>query len=145
MSTAAIVTAAQAVLVTAVPTANVMLGIPKSWNDDVLIYLWHDGYTDTRKTTGGNIQRTHVIPIHLLVATAADDSGAELAMMTLTDDIAAAFYTHHRLSGAAANCELKQRDGAHVTGLQYILQGQAEYRNRWWTLTAVEYIVYAEA
>lgn len=143
MSTTAIVQAVQSILQTAVPQATIALGIPSSVPDgETVIYLYHDGSQDADKAGPGIVQRTHTIPIHVLLRMSPGDTAqsAELELMALHDTISDAFYAHHTLNGTCSAATLGQRDmprGAGAGGA-YVFEGTSEYRHRWWTLTAQE-------
>lgn len=140
MSSVLIMQAAQNILQQALPTANVMLGIPRQVNDNAVLYLYHQGYSELPKTTTIQ-QRTHIINIHLLLLAAADDDEAELELMEYNDAIADLFYTHRLLNGTASTSQLRQQGVGAGSGNApaFIVYGQKEYRHRWWTLDAVEY------
>lgn len=140
MSTAAIVLAAQTVLQAAFPEFLVVQGIPRTFNDDRLGYLFHDGSSDTVLTIGGGLRRTHVIAFHLLIRATADDVQAEAELYDLHDRLCDLFYRNHTIGGTTANATLRQRDagGLAVTQTPYVVYGGAEYRHRWWGLEAVE-------
>lgn len=138
MSSAAIIQAAQAILQQALPTANVLLGIPRQVNDNAVVYLYHQGYTEVPKTTTIQ-QRTHTINIHLLLLTAADDDEAELELMEYNDVIADLYYTNRLLNNTAATSQLRQQTSGVGGTAAFVNYGGKEYRHRWWTLDAVEY------
>jgi hypothetical protein len=142
MSATTIAQATQTILQSALTSqgfqANVLLGIPKVLNDNIVLYIYHDGSTDADKAGPGVVRRTHIVPVHLLVLTTADDAETENLLMALHDAISDAFYTNHTLGGAAVAADLLQANGDQRSGVQYVLQGGAEYRHRWWTLHAAE-------
>lgn len=136
MSSVLIVQAIQSILQAVVPDLPVLLGIPLRVNDSALIYVYYQGYTEIPKTTT-NIQRTHTIPIHLIVNSAADDAETELQMMAYNDAIADVFYTNRLLNGNAASSQIKPGAGANAPA--YIMYDAVMYRHRWWTLEVIEY------
>lgn len=138
MSSVLIVQAAQSILQAALPSANVLLGIPRVVNDPAVVYLYHQGYTEVPKTTT-NIQRTHTVNLHLLLLTAADDDEAEMELMAYNDAIADLFYTNRLLNGTAATSQLRQQAVGGGGAPAFVVYGNVEYRHRWWTLEAVEY------
>jgi hypothetical protein len=146
MSASAIFTEVQSVLATAIPEALVVPGVPKSWNANILIYLYHDGSTDAAKAGPSVIRRTHVIPIHLAILSTGDDMQAEAVLLDLHDRITNTFYTNRFLNATASTSQLYQRDGKQGgTGPQYILNNNSEYRHRWWTLEAAEDLTFTFA
>jgi hypothetical protein len=138
VSSVLIVQAVQSILATALPSATVLLGIPRTVNDAAVVYLYHQGYSETPKTTTIQ-QRTHVVNIHLLLMTAADDDEAELELLQYNDAIADLFYTNRLLNGTAATSQLHQQAVSGGNAPAFIVYGTVEYRHRWWTLDAVEY------
>jgi hypothetical protein len=142
VSTTALVQATQAILQTTVPEATIALGIPKTVPDgEVIIYLYHDGSSDEEKAGPTKVQRTHTIPIHVLLRVSGSDTAesTELELMALHDRISDAFYAEHTLSGTATDATLGQRDQPRGGAAgAYVFEGTSEYRHRWWTLTATE-------
>lgn len=112
--------------------------IPRLMPDAITAYCYHDGSTDYVKAVGGPVERTHHIPIHLLILSGADDTNAEAILLDLHDAICNAFYTQHTLGGLCQRAELHQRDGAQQGGGQYTIDAGQELRHRWFSLTAVE-------
>jgi hypothetical protein len=148
MTTKAILQAAQSILQTAVngltPKPTATIGVPKTVNDQAVLYLFHDGYTDTEKTND-LVLRTHTIGIHLLLREPADSQTTELAFADFNDAIAGAYYTNRKLNNTAQTSALKQSDGNFSKVSQssaYTIAEGATYRQRWWSLEAVEYVGY---
>lgn len=145
---APIMTAVQSILQAAVstnnPQPNVLVGIPRTFTDPEVIYFYHDGSSDIGKAGPNVIRRTHIIPIHLLLLTTADDAQTEMNLWTLTDLIVGAFYSNHRLNNTVATAELYQRDGK-VNGASpaYVDVAGREFRQRWFTLEAIEQQTYS--
>ena len=141
MSATSVLQAAQSLLQAAVPEATVLARAPVAVNDPVVLYLWHDSYVEDMKG-GGNIRRTHVIPIHLMVLSSADDAQAEATLLDLTDRILDAFYQSkdaRQLYGGAATSQLLPPPTGRPS---YIVYQQGEYRHRQWTLHATEDVAY---
>ena len=142
MSTTAVVLAVQDILQATIPEATVALGIPKTVPDgEIVIYLYHDGSQDVEKAGPTNVQRSHTIPIHVLLRLSTPDTpeSIELELLALHDRIQNAFYDHHTLNGTATNAVLGQRDQPRGAAAgAYVYEGTSEFRHRWWTLTATE-------
>lgn len=142
MSAAGIVTAARVVLADAIAEANVVMGIHRTIPaGEIVLYLYHDGSFDVEKSGPIVVQRTHTVPIHLLLRVAAGDAddAVETEIMNLHDRICNAFYSHRTLSGACTSAILGQRDQPRGAAAgAYVFEGTSEYRHRWWTLTATE-------
>jgi hypothetical protein len=142
MSAVDIVTVARFVLEEAISEANVVIGIHRTIPDgEIVMYLYHDGSEDVEKSGPIIVQRTHTVPIHLLlrVGTGDTDDAVEIEIMDLHDRICNAFYSHRTLSGACSSAILGQRDQPRGAGSgAYVFEGTSEYRHRWWTLVASE-------
>ena len=141
MSASSVLLAAQQLLQAAVPEATVLARIPVMVVDPIVVYLWHDSYTEDFKG-GGNIRRTHIIPVHLMVLAMGDDANAEATLLALTDRIVDAFYASkdaRELYGGAATSQLMPPPAGQPS---YIAYQQGEYRRRQWTLHATELVAY---
>jgi hypothetical protein len=147
MTIAAMLTSIQAILQAAAPEATVVQGVPRAWQDTTLLYVYHDGHTDAAKAGPSVIRRTHVFPIHALVASGGDDAATEAALADLDTRVSNAFYTNRRLKDQtgtiqAATSQLYQRDGRQTSPAQYVIYNGIEFRHRWWTLEAAEDVTF---
>jgi hypothetical protein len=135
------------VLAATITEATIVLGIPKTVPDgELIIYLYHDGSQDLEKAGPSLVQRTHTIPIHVLLRMSVGDTeeAAELELMGLHDRICNAFYADHTLGGLASNAVIGQRDQPRGAAAgAYVFEGTSEYRHRWWTLMAQELLSFA--
>lgn len=150
MSSKAIVNAARDLLVAAMvpyPAVTVVKAAPDTLPAGTTVYVYHQGFQDTGKAGPSVIQRTHRIPIHLLVPVRGDDEGAEDAVMDLADVVNNLVYTNHTLGGTARDATITQPDGEdlRVAFGQYVVDGGQEYRRRIFVLHAVEVLTFAMA
>ncbi|HEY8291071.1 MAG TPA: hypothetical protein VIG44_01220 [Thermomicrobiales bacterium] len=137
MSALAILTAAQSVVQSALPSDTLVLAFaPRTISVEHLVYLAHHDYTDVVKANSV-IFRIHHITIRLMVrASAGDETAVNAVFLPLSDSIASAFYPNHRLNGTSSNAELKP--GTTGGGADYIEYKGTEYRQREWLLDATE-------
>lgn len=146
MSVLEIGKAAQAILADAIqnvaPGTSVLLGHPDHINDAITLYLYHLGYQPDVEKGGGNIRRPHEFAIHLMVhLSATGRQDAEETYLGLHGAISNAFYTSrsvHELNGAASSAQLRPMQNGPNSAPYAATEKAGEYRQQWWTLTAIE-------
>lgn len=135
--------AAQNILATAIqdiaPGTSVLLGHPNHFNDDIILYLYHQNYAPDINKGPGIVWRDHHFAIHLMVRRSVDYETAEATYLALHDTISNAFYSSgavRTLNGAALTSQLQPLPNA-PSGAPYVNAPDAGLRRQqWWELVA---------
>jgi hypothetical protein len=143
MTVLAIGQAAQNILAAAIqnvaPGTSVLLGHPDNFNDDIILYLYHDGYAPDIEKFPGTIWRPHRFAVHLLVRLSVDRVTAEETYLALHDAISNAFYqsgTIRTLNGTVLTSVMGPMTGAPSSAPYAATTVAGEYRQQWWMLEA---------
>lgn len=131
----------QNALQTVAPGAPVLIGQPTTWSADILGYFWYDDTSKRAKAGPSVIRYTHYFPMHVLVR-GVNDEVIERLMSDIDAALFDGFANHRRLNGTSVDSDLFQAEGKKQTGPIYISHDDAEYRHRFWTLSAAEDRVY---
>lgn len=141
--------AAQNILATAIqdvaPGTSVLLGHPNNFNDDITLYLYHQGYGADIGKGPGIVWRPHHFIIHLLVRAQPDYVTAEETYLALHDAISDAFYasgTIRTLNGAALTSQLQPLGNAPSSTPYTSTPEAGQCRQQWWLLEAREQHVF---
>jgi hypothetical protein len=151
MSTTAIFQAAISILQAALAAAGYSVTVegapPKTvatptgkWR----VYMFHHGSTDEDFAGPVVANREHIMPIRVMRFLAANDAEqAELDIAAIHDVISDAYKGKRTLNGTCNAATLGQYEDPRGASTEaYLREGLTEYRQRWYTLHAIEQKTY---